>query len=120
MTIVHYFVCFFHTAPASPPENISTTSISSTAIQVIWDEVSPIDQNGVIVLYEVEYNQTTFDDIAMSSTITTNVLFVVVTLLEEYTQYMFRVRAYTSEGPGPYSVASMETTMQDSELLRDA
>ena len=82
-----------------------------------WDGVSLIDQNGVIILYEVEYNQSTFDDIEMSSTTTTDNPFVVLTMLEEYTQYSLRVRAYTTEGPGPYSVVALETTMQDSEFL---
>jgi len=85
---------------------------------VTWDEVSLIDQNGVINLYEVEYNQSTFDDIEMGNTTTTDDLFVVLTMLEEYTQYSLRVRAYTSEGPGPYSVVALETTMQDSEFLK--
>ena len=53
----------------------------------------------------------------MSSTTTTDALFVVVPILEEHTQYSLRVRAYTSEGPGPYSVVAHETTMQDSEFL---
>ena len=33
--------------------------------------------------------------------------------LEEYVEYSVRVWAYTSVGPGPFSVAVMNTTQED-------
>ena len=38
---------------------------------------------------------------------------VVLSGLEEYVNYSIRVRAYTSEDPGPYSDVIYETTLQD-------
>ena len=33
--------------------------------------------------------------------------------LEEYVEYSVRIRGYTSVGPGPFSVAIMNTTLED-------
>ena len=80
-----------------------------------WDPVSIIDQNGVITQYEVEYNQTTFSEIAMYNITTVNSTTIMLDLtgLEEYVVYSIRVRAYTSVGAGPYSDVVMERTQQD-------
>ena len=94
---------------------MNAVTISSTAIQVTWEEVPAIDQNGIITQYEVEYNQTTFSGASMYSTTTvdSSTLMVDLTGLEEYVEYSIRVRAYTSVGAGPYSDVVMETTQQD-------
>ena len=80
-----------------------------------WDEVSAINQSGIITQYEVEYNQSTFSGATMYNTTTVNssTLMVNLTGLEEYVEYSIRVRAYTSVGAGPYSDVVMETTQQD-------
>ena len=80
-----------------------------------WDPVPTIDQNGVIIQYEVEYNQTTFSEISMynTTTVDSTTLMVDLTGLEEYVVYSIRVRAYTSVGAGPYSDVVMERTQQD-------
>ena len=80
-----------------------------------WDEVSAINQSGIITQYEVEYRQSTFSGATMSGTTTVNssTLMVNLTGLEEYVEYSIRVRAYTSVGAGPYSDVVMETTQQD-------
>ena len=102
-------------APSSPPDSVTASNISSTAIRVTWEEVPAIDQNGIITQHEVEYNQTTFNGATMSATTTVNssTFTVDLTGLEEYVEYSIRVRAYTSVGAGPYSDVVMETTRQD-------
>ena len=42
-------------APSDYPQNVESTTISSTEILVSWDEVQAVDQNGIILLYEVQY-----------------------------------------------------------------
>ena len=70
---------------------------SSTTIAVMWEEVPPIDQNGVITMYEVMYTPLeTFGGTLQSNTTT-------VSEPEEYVNYTISVRAYTSVGMGPYS-----------------
>ena len=103
--------------PNAPPDNVQTLTSSSTAILVIWDPVPEIDRNGIVTQYEVEFNQSTFADISSSNLITTNGAVLIVELqgLEEYTEYSVRVRAYTSVGPGPFSVAVVNRTLEDGE-----
>ena len=113
--MVHTSLQIFYAVPASPPDSVTAVNISSTAIQVSWNPVSAIDQNGVITQYEVEYNQTTFSEVSLYNTTTVNstTLMVDLTGLEEYVVYSIQVRAYTSVGAGPYSHVVMETTQED-------
>ena len=88
---------------------------SSTAILVTWDPVPEIERNGIITQCEVEFNQSTFNEISTSNFTTTSGPQLMVELegLEEYVEYSVRVRAYTSVGPGPFSVAVMNMTLED-------
>ena len=92
-------------------------TISSTAILVTWDPVLEVERNGIITQYEVEFNQSTFNEISTSNLTTTNGQRLMVELesLEEYVEYSVRVRAYTSVGPGPFSVAVVNRTLEDGE-----
>ena len=92
---------------------------SSTAILVTWDPVPEIDRNGIITQYEVEFNHSTFNEISTSNLTTTNGSQLMVELegLEEYVEYSVRVRAYTSVGPGPFSVAMVSRTLEDGEWI---
>ena len=90
---------------------------SSTAILVIWEQVPEVDRNGIITQYEVEFNQSTFSETSTSNLTTINDSQLMVELegLEEYVEYSIRVRAYTSVGPGPFSVAVVNRTLEDGE-----
>ena len=94
-------------------------NISSTAIQVTWEEVPAIDRNGIITQYEVEYNQSTFSGVTMynTTTVDSSTFMVDLTGLEEYVEYSIRVRAYTSVGAGPYSDVMIERTQEDGKCL---
>ena len=101
--------------PNAPPESVQAITRSPTSILVTWEQVPEIDQNGIITLYEVQLNQNTFNEISTSNLNTTNAsqLMVEIEGLEEYIEYSVRVRAYTSVGPGPFSVAVMNRTLED-------
>ena len=107
----------FTTEPASSPQNVSVIVKSSTEIMVSWDEVPPIDQNGTITMYEVDYEplETFGGQISRESVNTSNssVTSIVLSGLEEYVDYNISVRAYTSEGAGPYSDPVTERTNED-------
>ena len=105
-------------APDGSPVNVMAQSFYSTSIYVDWEQVPEIDRNGIIVMYEVCYEPLeTFDGMIMKERVTTRDLFHNITGLEEYVDYNITVRAYTSEGPGPYSTAIIEMTLEDSKLL---
>ena len=103
--------------PNAPPDNVQAITSSSTAILVTWDPVPEIDRNGIITQYEVEFNQSTFNEISTSNLTTTNGSQLMVELqgLEEYVEYSVRVRAYTRVGPGRFSVAMVSRSLEHSE-----
>ena len=103
--------------PNAPPDNVQAITSSSTTILVTWDPVPEIDRNGIITQYEVEFNQSTFNEISTSNLTTTNGPQLMVELegLEEYVEYTVRVRAFTSVGPGPFSVAMVNRTLENGE-----
>ena len=117
-----YLQCFllsnyFSTAPASPPINVTPVVMSSTSIMVSWDEVPPIDRNGIVTNYEVLYEPLeTFGGAIRSMTVTTNNLSVILTGLQKFVMYDISVRAYTSEGPGPYSEEITVMTFEDGKM----
>ena len=80
-----------------------------------WNEVPVMEQNGIIVAYEVEYNQTTFTSVDKSQLKSLTDLHVTLSGLEENTEYTVRVRAYTAPGPGPFSNAATSITNQSSK-----
>ena len=103
-------------APASPPSQITQTALSPTEILVTWDSVPPIDQNGIITMYEVLYQPLeTFDGAIGPLTVTVTVLNMsaVLTQLEEFVVYNISVRAFTETGPGVYNIAMQERTLED-------
>ena len=109
---------FYFPVPASPPDNVMVTVVSSTDIRVAWAMVPAIHQNGIIIVYEVQYEPLeTFG--GQIETMTVNVtapeISELLVSLEEFVNYTISVRAYTSQGAGPYSVGMTAMTQEDSE-----
>ena len=90
---------------------------SSTTIVVMWHGVVPIDQNGVIIMYEVMYTPLEMFRGAIG-TRTTNAtdLSVLLVDLEEYINYTISVLAYTTVGAGPYSDPVTILTNEDGKF----
>ena len=80
---------------------------------VLWEEVVAIDQNGIIVSYEIDFEPLEFTDTLMPASVNTTNLSINITGLEENVEYNISVRAYTSVGPGPYSDPVTERTSED-------
>ena len=101
-------------APSGYPQNVGPATISSTDILVSWDEVQPVDQNGIIILYEVQYEPLmTFGGQLMTMAMNTSNTSIVLGGLQEYVEYNISVRAYTSVGPGPFSPGVDNRTFED-------
>ncbi len=82
--------------------------------------VFPTDQNGIITMYEVQYEPLeTFDGLIQTHTVNVSALSRSVTLtdLQEFVNYTISVRAYTSEGEGPYSVSVTIVTQEDGKYI---
>ena len=106
--------------PDNSPQNVTVTATSSTEILVSWEEVPAINQNGEITMYEIQYEPLEmFGGLITNDTVYTSngsVFMMALTGLEEYVEYNISVRAYTSAGPGPYSVGVVERTDTDGEI----
>ena len=99
--------------PDGAPQNVRGHSTSSTSIQVLWDEVLPEQQNGVITGYTVTYkaqagNQS--DNISISPSNRQ----VEIADLKKFANYNVTVFASTAKGDGPRSVLVVKTG-QDSK-----
>ena len=74
----------------------------------------PLDKNGIIILYEVQYGPLmTFDGQLMTMTMNTSNTSIVLGGLQEYVEYNITVRAHTSVGPGPFSPGVDNQTFED-------
>ena len=97
--------------------NVRSQVLSSTSINVTWEEISPIRRNGIITVYEVLYVPLeTFGGAIGSENVNATGLFYELVGLEEYVNYNISVRAYTRVGFGPYSDEITNQTFQDCEL----
>ena len=85
----------------------------------MWEEVAPIDQNGVITMYQVLYQPLeTFGGTIGPLTVNVTELTADLTDLEEYVNYTISVRAYTSAGEGPYSDGITVITLEDGIYIK--
>ena len=79
-----------------------------------WDSVPPIDQNGIVTMYEVLYRSLeTFCEYIETRNVSGTEISVVLMDFEEFVDYNISVRAFTSAGGGPYSDEVTATTFED-------
>ena len=110
--MVFIMINFIFAAPINSPQNVTAMSLSSTSINVTWEEVPPIDRNGMITMYEVLYEPVeTFGQLSSDTGYTTD-LFILLDELHPFVNYSISVRAYTSVGSGPYSDVVVEATQE--------
>ena len=85
--------------------------LTSTSIVVSWGEIPAIDQNGIIITYEILFEQLeTFGDLIVEEQYNSTDLSLVITDLQPFVNYSISVRAYTIVGPGNYSSAIIRMT----------
>ena len=83
-----------------------------------WDKIPAIDENGMIITYEVLYEPLeTFEGMIMELRLNTSNLSASLIDLEEFVNYSISVRGYTIEGPGNYSTPIIAMTLEDGKLL---
>ena len=87
---------------------------SSTSINVTWEEVPVVQQNGIITKYTITYRSLT-ENHNGNVTVTPPALTGEITDLREYVEYNITVFASTMKGDGPHSTAIVVRTDQDSK-----
>ena len=98
--------------PSIAPYNVTAITLTPTSVNVSWDGLSTASNNGIIIVYEVQYNWTMDNEhINMSnnnaSGSQTN---LILSDLQECVRYSISVRAYTSKGPGPFSKTILDSS----------
>lgn len=95
---VYYFTCTL--VPDGAPQNFSGDSLSETSILLEWDLPAKHLQNGEIVMYQLLYRKLGSN---IEEELNVTGLQYEVKGLDMNTDYVFRIRAFTSMGPGPWS-----------------
>ncbi|XP_041363510.1 protein sidekick-like isoform X2 [Gigantopelta aegis] len=100
--------------PSASPTRVHAVANSSTSINVTWQPVPPLEQNGMILGYKVQYSsyeeniparqQDVFGNGTMSST---------VGGLRKFVKYEIQVLAYTRMGDGMLSTPVSVKTFED-------
>ena len=97
--------------------NVISEVLSPTSISTVWEEIPPIDRNGIITVYEVLYVPfESFDGAISANIINTTDLSYSLESLQEHVRYNISVRAYTRIGSGPYSVPIDNQTLEAGKL----
>ncbi|XP_073974776.1 tyrosine-protein phosphatase Lar isoform X4 [Rhodnius prolixus] len=97
--------------PAAPPANITHRFQTPDVVCIQWDPPPRPKRNGQIVRYDVQF-QKKLDQTTVIDRNTTHTK-AVFSNLEEASEYVFRVRAHTKSGSGPWSEKSVITTERD-------
>ena len=105
----------FISVPSQPPTAFKLTASSSTSITASWQLPPVFARHGRnITGFKLFYRKkgsvgsATTLTISSGSTLSRN-----VTWLDKYTEYEFKVLAFTSDGDGPNSSVEVERTMED-------
>uniref|UniRef100_G3T3L7 Phosphatidylinositol phosphatase PTPRQ n=1 Tax=Loxodonta africana TaxID=9785 RepID=G3T3L7_LOXAF len=97
--------------PESPPQDVEIIDVTASEIQLKWSP--PEKPNGIVLAYEVLYENT--DTLFIKNTSTTNVILME---LKPYTLYNISVRSYTRFGHG--NQLSSLLSVRTSETVPDS
>ena len=91
-------------APSGSPTGIQVTGLSPTEIRVTVTPIPVGTENGIILYYYVCFREPNDESCTKDANIDANLdtLTVIKDGLNPNTEYRIRVRAYNSEGGGPY------------------
>ena len=107
-------VIFFASVPSRPPGNFALTANSSTSIEASWQLPPRYARHGIIAGFKLFYKKRGSQAPAALLTVSNGAtLSTVVTGLEKYTVYEFKVLAFTSHGDGARSPPEVQRTMED-------
>ena len=112
-------------APDGAPQDFRIVSFTSYSLGLAWSPPPITDQNGLITSYTIEvlgypfplppgFDRYTVVDLVYPANAQ---IFHELTGLEEYNDYLVRVRANNAVGSGPYTSKEFEYTEPDCELL---
>lgn len=98
-------------APTGPPTNISIHFQTPDTVSISWSPPPREKRNGQIIYYIALLHRK--DDHSTQFERNTTLTKAVFPNLEDNSEYVFKVRAHTSKGSGPYSEHVLVKTQQD-------
>lgn len=113
------FSCHWFSGPSAAPQNLRSIHTTSTSIFVIWDEVFPDEQNGIIISYNVSYWAIRIGSAGpfFSKLVRAPTRHVNLTGLTKDMHYNISVLASTIIGDGIYSHPQTFRTNEDSKFV---
>ena len=105
--------CYNSTAPSSPPQNVMVTSADPASLIVSWQPPPPINHNGPITGYVIQYTRVRSSDM-MSVNVTSGSTPTVLEL-RVFTNYSVTVAAINAIGTGPFSDPVVNISGEDRE-----
>ena len=113
---LHQHICFFNCVfifgfpskePSVGPDNVSSSKLNETTFNISWAPLTREESYGRVILYDIKEELLSRGKrrkrSISSRTLNITTTFVVLYDLSLCSQYYVSVRAYTKEGPGPYS-----------------
>ena len=105
--------CYNSTAPSSPPLNVMVTSVDPASLMVSWQPPPPIDHNGPITGYMIQYTR-----VGSSNPMTMEGNSgITISGLVAFVNYSVTVAAVNSAGTGTFSDPVVERSGQDGQLI---
>ena len=105
--------CYNFTAPSSPPLSVMVTSVNPASLRVSWQPPPPIDHNGAITGYMIQYTRDdgSSDPMTMEGNSGTTLSGLVA-----FVDYSVTVAAVNSAGTGTFSDPMVVKSGEDGEL----
>ena len=111
-------ISFYHSPIIIVPGVVSNVMAYTSLSQINISWTPPLRPNGVIIAYEVSYRPTdSSDPETRLNTTDLETSFTTQSDLEEGTEFIFSVRAYTRVGPGNTSSITVSTLSEESKTL---
>ncbi|BFZ17029.1 hypothetical protein BsWGS_20067 [Bradybaena similaris] len=88
-------------APSGAPQNFTATGLTETSVRLTWDLPARNLRNGEVVMYQIAYHK--LSDPINEEDLNSTDTFVDLVGLDMNTDYIFKIKAYTSRGAGPWS-----------------
>ncbi|XP_061516328.1 tyrosine-protein phosphatase Lar isoform X7 [Anopheles gambiae] len=98
-------------SPTGPPTGIAVRFQTPDVVCITWEPPTREHRNGQITRYDVQFHKKI--DHGLGTERNTTVRKAVFTNLDESTEYIVRVRAYTKQGAGPFSEKVVIATERD-------
>lgn len=97
--------------PGAPPTNISHRFQTPDILCITWDPPKKEHRNGQVIRYDIQFHKKIDHGLGTERNVTTQK--AVFVNLEENTEYVVRIRAYTKQGAGPFSEKIIIETERD-------